>query len=124
MSSTLSSSKRSWFSADQSEPSVDATLVPADPNVSTGSKNRRLLVGRPLRDKQTLFAIAFPITFCIGIAAGAVWQSSRNPITSVPQVAPALAAPSANIERQLEAMSLGLAAVRQILPSLPTVLGR
>jgi hypothetical protein len=124
MNSTLSSSMRSWFSAGPNESSVDATLVPADPNVSTSPKNRRLLVGLPLRDKQTLLAIAFPITFCIGIAAGSVWQSSRETIASVPQGAPAFAAPSANIEHQLEAMSLGLAAVRQDLAELNNGLGQ
>jgi hypothetical protein len=124
MSSTLSSSTRSWFSGDPNESSADATLVPADPNVSTGPKNRRLLVGLPLRDKQTLLAIAFPITFCIGIAAGSVWQSSKETIASIPQAAPAPAAPSSNLEHQLEAMSLGLAAVRQNLAELANGLGQ
>jgi hypothetical protein len=124
MSSTLSSSTRSWFSGDPNESSADATLVPADPNVSTGPKNRRLLVGLPLRDKQTLLAIAFPITFCIGIAAGSVWQSTKETIASIPQAAPAPAAPSSNLEHQLEAMSLGLAAVRQNLAELANGLGQ
>jgi hypothetical protein len=124
MSSTLSSSTRSWFSGDPNESSADATLVPADPNVSTGPKNRRLLVGLPLRDKQTLLAIAFPITFCIGIAAGSVWQSSRETIASIPQAAPAPAAPSSNLEPKFEAMSLGLAAVRQSLAELANGLGQ
>src|SRR5712664_10092 len=108
MSSTLSSAR-----------SVDATLVPADTNVSTDSKNERFLVTWRLLDKQTLLAIAFPITFCIGIAAGSVWQSSRETIMPIPQAAPAPGAPSSNLEPKLEAMSLGLAAVRQSSPSLP-----
>ena len=107
MSSTLSSAR-----------SVDATLVPADTNVSTDSKNERFLVTWRLLDKQTLLAIAFPITFCIGIAAGSVWQSSRETIMPIPQAAPAPGAPSSNLEPKLEAMSLGLAAVRQSVEQL------
>src|SRR6266436_2753355 len=124
MSSTLSSSTRSWFSADQSESPATATLVPADPNVSTDPKNRRFPIKLPLHDKQTLLAIAFPITFCIGIAAGSVWQSSRETTASITQAAPAPVAPSANLEPKLEAMSLGLAAVRQSLAELASGLGQ
>src|SRR6267154_1732458 len=113
MSSTLSSAR-----------SVDATLVPADTNVSTDSKNERFLVTWRLLDKQTLLAIAFPITFCIGIAAGSVWQSSRETIMPIPQAAPAPAAPSSNLEPKFEAMSLGLAAVRQSLAELANGLGQ
>jgi len=113
MSSTLSSAR-----------SVDATLVPADTNVSTDSKNERFLVTWRLLDKQTLLAIAFPITFCIGIAAGSVWQSSRETIMPIPQAAPAPGAPSSNLEPKLEAMSFGLAAVRQSLAELANGLGQ
>src|SRR5712664_758635 len=113
MSSTLSSAR-----------SVDATLVPADTNVSTDSKNERFLVTWRLLDKQILLAIAFPITFCIGIAAGSVWQSSRETIMPIPQAAPAPGAPSSNLEPKLEAMSLGLAAVRQSLAELANGLGQ
>jgi len=124
MSSTLSSSTRSWFSADPNESAVDATLVPADPNVPSGLKNKPFLMRLPSLDKQILLAIAFPITFCIGIAAGSVWQSSRETIASIPQAAPAPAAPSSNLEPKLEAMSLGLAAVRQSLAELANGLGQ
>jgi hypothetical protein len=124
MSSTLSSSTRSWFSADPNESSVDATLVPADPNVPTGLKNKPFPMRLRSLDKQILLAVAFPITFCIGIAAGSVWQSSRETIASIPQAASAPVASSSNLEPKLEAMSLGLAAVRQSLAELSNGLGQ
>src|SRR5260370_25282270 len=117
MSSTLSSTP-SWVSTNPNKSSVDATLVPVDPSVPTGPIRLSFL------GKQTLLAIAFPITFCIGIAAGSVWQSSKETIASIPQAAPAPAAPSSNLEHQLEAMSLGLAAVRQNLAELANGLGQ
>ena len=120
MSSTLSST-RSWFSAEPTKALDDATLVPAGQSVPADTKNKRFLTRLPSFDKQILLAIAFPITFCIGIAAGSVWQSST--IASIPQAAPAPAAPSSNLEPKLEAMSLGLAAVRQSLAELAIGLG-
>jgi hypothetical protein len=123
MSSTLSST-RSWFSAAPNKSSVDATLVPADPNVPTDPKNERFLIRWRLLDKQTLLAIAFPITFCLGIAAGSVWQSSRETVMPIPQAASSPAALSSNLEQKLEAMSLGLAAVRQSLAELANGLGQ
>jgi hypothetical protein len=77
MSSTLSST-RSWFSADPTKALDDATLVPAGQSVPADTKNKRLLIKLRSLDKQILLAIAFPITFCIGIAAGSVWQSSSS----------------------------------------------
>ena len=102
----------------------DATLVPAGQSVPADTKNKRFLIKLRSLDKQILIAIAFLITFCIGIAAGSVWQSSRETIASIPQAAPAPAAPSSNLEPKLEAMSLGLAAVRQSLAELANGLGQ
>ena len=123
MSSTLSSTG-SWFSAGPTKPSEDATLVPGDQNVAPDTKSERFPITWPSLNKQTLLAIAFPITLCIGIAAGSIWQSSRVTTASIPQAAPAPAAPSSNLEQQLEAMSLGLAAVRQSLAELADGLGQ
>src|SRR6266853_5205649 len=123
MSSTLSST-RSWFSADPTKALDDATLVPAGQSVPADTKNKRLLIKLRSLDKQILLAIAFPITFCIGIAAGSVWQSSRETIASISQAAPAPVAPSSNLEPKFEAMSLGLAAVRQSLAELANGLGQ
>ncbi len=95
---------------------------PASPFRPT--QNKRFLIKLRSLDKQILIAIAFLITFCIGIAAGSVWQSSRETIASIPQAAPAPAAPSSNLEPKLEAMSLGLAAVRQSLAELANGLGQ
>ena len=96
---------------------------PASPFRPT-TKNKRFLIKLRSLDKQILIAIAFLITFCIGIAAGSVWQSSRETIASIPQAAPAPGAPSSNLEPKLEAMSLGLAAVRQSLAELANGLGQ
>jgi len=96
---------------------------PASPFRPT-TKNKRFLIKLRSLDKQILIAIAFLITFCIGIAAGSVWQSSRETIASIPQAAPAPAAPSSNLEPKFEAMSLGLAAVRQSLAELANGLGQ
>jgi hypothetical protein len=115
MNSTLSPTQ-SWFSDPPTTASEEATLVPVE------MKNKQFPIKLRSLDKQILIAIAFPITFCIGIAVGAVWQSSRNPI--VPQVAPAPVAASSNLEPKLEAMSLGLAAVRQNLAELASGLGQ
>jgi hypothetical protein len=65
-----------------------------------------------LLDKRISLAIAFLITFCIGVAAALVWQPSRL-VVSVPQ-----AAPAPTLEEQLEATSSGLAAVRESLDEL------
>ena len=123
MSSSLSSTG-SWFSARPTNASEDATLVPGDQNVAADTKSERFPITWPSFNKQTLLAIAFPITLCIGIAAGSIWQSSGVTTASISQAAPAPAAPSSNLEQQLEAMSLGLAAVRQSLAELANVLGQ
>jgi hypothetical protein len=122
MNSVLSST-RSWFSAGhwRTQPSDDATLVPDDPNVSVAPKNDGPL--SKLLDRRISLAIAFLITFCVGVAAALVWQSSR-PILSGPQAAPAPAALSPTLERQFEAMSSGLAAVQQSIDELSSGLGQ
>jgi septal ring factor EnvC (AmiA/AmiB activator) len=63
-------------------------------------------------------------TFCVGVVAALVLQSSKGRIASIPQAAPAATAPSSDLEHQLEAMSLGLAAVRQSLAELANDLGQ
>jgi hypothetical protein len=123
MNSTLSFA-RSWLSADhwQSKASNDATLVPDDPNVSTGTKDDRLLIKWPLLGNQTLRVIAFLITVCIVVAAALAWQSSRQTTASIPQTAPV--SPSPNLEQQLETMSLGLTALRQSVDELAAGIGQ
>ncbi len=106
MSSTPNSA-RSWFSA---------TLWP--------SKNDWFLIKGLLLDRPILPAIAFLLTFCIGAAAGLAWQSSRGTIASIPQTVPEPVAPSSNLEQQLQAMSLDVAAVRQSLDELTNGLGQ
>jgi hypothetical protein len=120
MSSTLSSA-RSWFSADPTKSSVDATLVPADPNVPTDPKNDRFPIKWPLFDRRISRAIAFLIMFCFGVAAFLAWQSSRE-TASAPQTA--RVAPSPNLGQQLEAMSHGLTALRQSVDQLAASLGQ
>jgi hypothetical protein len=124
MNSVLSST-RSWFSAGHwlTQPSDDATLVPDDPNVSVTPKNAGLLSKLPVLDRRISLAIAFLITFCIGVAAALVWQSSRE-VVSVPQADPAPVALSPTLEQQLEAMSSGLAAVQQSVDELSGGLGQ
>jgi hypothetical protein len=137
MNSTLSR-KRSEFSTDPwpTEPSVDAPLRPAD------LKNDWFPSKRPSRGKRASRALArFLITFCIGVAATLAWQSygdaAREMIASsspqlawlapqaapVAQTAPDMIAPAApaapSLDRQqLNAMSLGLAALRQSVDQL------
>jgi hypothetical protein len=74
----------------------------------------RFLIKSSVLDKRISLAIAFLITFCFGVAAALVWQSSRE-VVSVPQAAVAL---SPSLEQQLEAMSSSLAAVRQSVDEL------
>jgi len=121
MSSTLSST-RSWFSADPTKSSVDATLVPADPNVPTGPKNEWFYIKWPLLDRRISRAIVFLITFCIGVAAFLAWQSSREMTASAPQTARVASSP--NLEQQLEAISLGLTTLRQSVDQLAAGLGQ
>ena len=120
MSSTLSSA-RSRFSAGATKPSVDASLVSADQNVSGDQKKEWFSIKRLLLDRRISLVVVLPFTFCIGVSAGAVWQSSRNPIAPV---APAAPASASNLDQQIEAMSLGLAAVRQNLAELANGLGQ
>jgi hypothetical protein len=76
----------------------------------------RFLIKSSLLDKRISLAIAFLITFCIGIAAALVWRPSRL-VVPVPQ-----ADPAPTLEEQLEATSSGLAAVRQSVDELSGVL--
>jgi hypothetical protein len=111
------SATRSWFSGShwQTNTSDDATLVPNEQNTSIAPKNNGLLIKLSLLDKRVARAIAFLITFCFAVAAFLAWQSSRE-TASAPQ--PARVAASPNLERQLEAMSLGLTALRQSVDQL------
>jgi hypothetical protein len=132
MSSTLSRT-RSEFSTGRwaIEPSVDAPLRSAD------LKNERFPSKRPSPGKRVSRALArFMITFCMGVAATLAWQSygdaaremiaSSSPqlgwlaprVTPVAQTAPNMIAPAATTapspdRQQLNAMSIGLAALRQ-----------
>jgi hypothetical protein len=119
-------STRSWFSAGHwhTQPSDDATLVPDDANASVVAKNDGLLSKLPaaLAGRMSL-AGAFLVTFCIGVAAAVVWQSSRQAV-SVPQADTAAAALSPPLQQQLEAMSSGLAAVQQNIDELSGGLGQ
>jgi uncharacterized coiled-coil protein SlyX len=122
MNSVLSST-RSWFSAGhwRTQPSDDATLVPGDPNLSVAPKNDGRL--SKLLDRRIPLAIAFLITFCIGVGAALVWQSFGQ-VVSVPQAVPAAAALSPTVEQQLEAVSSSLAAVQQSIDELSSGLGQ
>ncbi len=115
---------------------VDATLRSAD------LKNDRFPSKRPSPGKRASHALArFLITFCMGVAATLAWQSygdaAREMIASsapqlgwlapqvapVAQTAPNMIAPAATTapspdRQQLNAMSLGLAAVRQSVDQL------
>jgi hypothetical protein len=87
-------------------------------------RKRRLLSKLPVAlDGRISLATAFLVTFCIGVAAAVVWQSSGQ-VVSVPQAAPAAAALSPTLEQQLEAMSSGLAAVQQSIDELSSGLGQ
>ena len=123
MSSTLSST-RSRFSAGATKPSVDASLVSADQNVSGDQKKEWFSIKRVLLDRRISLAIVLPFTFCIGVAVALVWQSSKGPIASNPQAVLAPARSSSNLEQQLEPMLSGLAAVRQGVDELATGLGQ
>jgi hypothetical protein len=83
----------------------------------------RFLIKSSLLDKRISMAIAFLITFCIGVAATLVWQPSRQ-VVSFPQTAPAPVGLSPTLERQLEAISSGLAAVQQSVDGFSGVLGQ
>jgi len=132
------SSTRSEFSAGRraTKPSVDPTLQPADLKNDGFSSERPSLGNRASRPLAR-----FLVTLCIGVAATLVWQSygdaAREMIASAspqlgwlaPQAAPvartapdviapaAPAAPSPD-QQQLNAMLLGLAAVRQSVDQL------
>jgi len=129
MGSTLSR-RQPEFSADlcPTEPSVDATLRPADPNNDGFASERRSLGNRASR------ALArFLITFCIGVAAALAWQSyggaAREMIASsspqlgwlAPQAAPVaqtapdmiVPAPPAAPSPDLEQLKTGIAVVQQ-----------
>jgi hypothetical protein len=80
-------------------------------------KNSGLPIKSSLPDKRISLAIALLITFCSGFAAALAWQSSRQ-VTSVPESAPVRVALSPTLKEQLEAMSSGLAAIRQSVDEL------
>jgi hypothetical protein len=84
-------------------------------------KTSGLMIKSSVLDKRISLAIAFLIIFCIGVAGVLVWHSSRQ-VVSVPQAAPALVALSPTVERQLEAISSGLTAVRQSVDELSSSL--
>jgi hypothetical protein len=86
-------------------------------------KNSGFLIKSSLLDKRISLAIAFLITFCFGVGATLLWQSSRQ-VVSVPQAGPAPVALSPALKEQLEAMSSGLAAVRQSVAELSRDLGQ
>jgi hypothetical protein len=86
-------------------------------------KHSGLMVKSSVLDKRISPAITFLIIFCIGVAAAFVWQSSSQ-VVSVPQAAPAPVALSPTLERQLEAISSGLAAVQQSVDELSSGLGQ
>ena len=124
MSSTPSPTQ-SGFSAGPrpTKASVDATPVPADP------KNDRIAIKQLSLGERTSLAIVFLISFGTVVAAVLASRSSREMIAvqqaeSVPQTAPDVTAPvapatsSSDLERQLEAVSLGLVAVRQSVDQL------
>jgi hypothetical protein len=115
MGSTLSST-RSWFSAGATKPSLDTSLV------SAGQKNVWFSTKEVLLDRRILLAIALLFAFCIGVAAALGWQFSRQ-VTPIPQSPPAPAL-SSTLEQQFEAMSSGLAAVRQSIGELAGGLGQ
>ena len=129
---------RSEFSAGRrpTKPSVDPNLQPADLKSDWFPSERP-----PLGTRAPRALARFLITLCIGVAGTLVWQSygdvGREMIASAsphlswlaPQSAPvarsapgviaptASAAPSPD-QQQLNAMSLGLAAVRQSVDQL------
>ena len=125
------SSTRSEFSTGRrtTKPSVDPTLQPAD------MKNDWFPSERPSLGNRASRALArFLITLCIGVAGTLAWQSYGDAVREViasaspqldwlaPQAAPAPdviapAAPSPD-QQQLNAMSLGLAALRQSVDQL------
>jgi hypothetical protein len=86
-------------------------------------KNSGFLIKLALHDRRISFAIALVITFCAGIVAVLVWQSSRQ-VVFVPQAAPDPVALSLTLKQQLEAMSSGLAAVQQSIDELSGGLGQ
>ncbi len=85
-------------------------------------KNNGLLITSSSLEKRISLAIAFLITFCIGVAAALVWRSSSQ-VFSVPQSASAPVALSP-MEHRLEAISSGLAVVQQSVNELSSGLGQ
>ena len=116
MSSTLSSA-RSRLSAGATKPSPDASLV------SAGQKDVWFPIKEVLLDRRILLAIALLFAFCIGAAAALGWQFSRQ-VAPIPKAGPAPVALSPTLEQQFEAMSSGLAAVRQSIGELAGGLGQ
>jgi hypothetical protein len=116
MSSTLSST-RSRISAGATKPSLDASLV------SAGQKDVWFSIRDVLLDTRILLAIALLFAFCIGVAAALGWQSARQ-VEPIPQSRTAPVALSSPLEEQFEAMSSGLAAVRQSIGELAEGFGQ
>ena len=125
------SSTRSEFSTGRraTKPSVDPTLQAADLKNDGFSSERPSLGNRASRPLAR-----FLVTLCIGVTGTLAWQSYGNAVREViasaspqlgwlaPQAAPAPdviapAAPSPD-QQQLNAMLLGLAAVRQSVDQL------
>src|SRR5215472_2146470 len=130
MSFTLTR-KRFGVPPDLAEPSTDETSRRADLKYDAFPNNR------PSLGKRASRALArFLVTFCIGVAATLAWLSygdaARNMIASsspqlgwlAPQPAAPQAAPPAGLpsdqqqQQQLNAISLGLAAMRQSVDQL------
>jgi hypothetical protein len=126
MSSTLT---RRRFGVDLAERSIDETSRRAD------LKHDEFPNYRPSFGKRASRALArFLVTFCIGVAASLAWLSygdaAREMIASsspqlawlAPKPAPPQAASSAAVppdqQQQLNAISLGLAAMRQSVDQL------
>ena len=110
------SSARSRLSAGATKPSLDGSLV------TGGHKNIWLSSKEVLLDRRILLAVALLFTFCLGVAAALGWQSSRQ-VARLQQASPAPVTVSPTLEQQFDAMSSGLAAVRQSIGELAGGLG-
>jgi hypothetical protein len=127
MSSTLT---RRRFGVNLAERSIDETSRRAD------LKHDEFPNYRPPFGKRASRAVArFLATFCIGVAASLAWLSYGDaaremiassspqlawlaPKAAAPQAAPSAAVPPDQQQQQLNAISLGLAAMRQSVDQL------
>lgn len=137
MASTLSPPTQAEFLADQwpTGPSFDAKLRAVDLDLNKGRLSRKR---PPLRKRAARALARFLFTFCIGIAATLAWQSYGDAAREIiansspqlgwlaPQALPlaqttrSMAAPATSSldSQQLNAMTLGLAAVRNSVDQL------